>query len=201
MKSVLGITGGIGSGKSYISALLHTMGVPVYDCDSEAKRLIAGSSEIRQALTALVGNDIYEGTHLVRERLAQYLFANADHAGRVNAIVHPVVLHDFRKWTMRQGTPIVAMESAILYESGFHAHVDKVLFVDAPETVRLHRAMQRSGATEQQVRERMKLQHTETNRPLADYVIDNYNQSDRQLISALRSMINDLCSSQSDATT
>lgn len=192
MKSVLGITGGIGSGKSYISALLQTMGVPVYDCDSEAKRLIADCPEIRQALTALVGNDIYEGTRLVRERLAQYLFACADHAGRVNAIVHPAVLHDFRQWIMRQETPIVAMESAILYESGFHAHVDKVLFVDAPEAVRLHRAMQRSGATEQQIRERMKLQHAEAHRPLADYVIDNYNLSDRELLSALRSMINEL---------
>lgn len=185
--TTIGITGGIGSGKSYISMLLRQMAVPVYDCDTEAKRLTASNPDIRAALKALVGNDVYNGEALVKERLAAYLFANADNAARVNAIIHPAVLRDFKEWAVRQQSPVVAMESAILYESGFDKHVDKVLLVDAPEDVRLQRAMQRDGASEAQIRARM--QQQQHGRHHADYVIQNHNQSDAQLVASLRQQL------------
>lgn len=156
----LGITGGIGSGKSYVSDILtRRFGIPVYNCDVEAKRLNIQSDEIRQALTQLVGPDVYapDGT-LRKSVLAAYLFASADHARQVNAIVHPIVARDFQAWAQAQqdsGTPIVAMESAILFESGFDHLVDHTLCVTAPRELCLQRAMQRDGATRQAIEQRM----------------------------------------------
>ena len=186
---IIGITGGIGSGKSYVCRLLRQMDVPVYDCDSEAKRLINESQDIRQALKTIAGEDIYDGNGLVRERLAKYLFASQENAQHVNAIVHPAVLSDFRQWTTRQGSPVVGIESAILYESGFSHTVDAVLFVDASEATRLKRAMQRDGATEAQVTARMRQQQTDTGRKCADYIIHNDGATDAELITKIKEIL------------
>ena len=98
-KYIIGITGGIGSGKSYVSNILRQrFNIPVYDCDAEAKRLTATDEEIRQKLIQLVGPEIFDGHELVRKRLADYLFADPEHASRVNAIIHPAVLRDFEEW-------------------------------------------------------------------------------------------------------
>ena len=175
----IGITGGIGSGKSYVSAILREkFGIPVYDCDKEAKRLTASNEEIRQRLIALVGPEVFDGNKLNKQLLADYLFADVEHASQVNAIIHPVVLQDFKRWAEEQHEkPIVALESAILFESGLGEMVDKVLFVDAPEEVRLRRAMLRDTATEAQFSARMKMQRPELHRLQADFSIDN-NQTD-----------------------
>ncbi len=116
---VIGITGGIGSGKSYVAHLLASrFGVPVYDCDREAKRLNVDSTRIREALTLLVGPTVYAADgSLCRKVLADYLFSSADNARKVNAIVHPVVADDFLQWA--KDKRLVAIESAILFESGF----------------------------------------------------------------------------------
>ena len=178
----IGITGGIGCGKSYISKVLSAdFGIPVYDCDKEAKRLTASSGEIRRQLVSLVGPDVYDASGLNRQRLADYIFADAGHAQRAGAIIHPAVLKDFHAWAEKQQQPIVALESAILFESGFNRHVDYVLFVDAPEGTRLRRAMQRDSATEAQVRTRMKMQQPEQYRSLADFIIDNSTEKDPKL--------------------
>ena len=209
MKTI-GITGGIGSGKSYVSNLLRQkFGIPVYDCDKEAKRLTAEDEEIRQRLIALVGPEVFAGGGLNKQLLADYLFADVEHASAVNAIIHPVVLKDFVEWSMvlprQQSRPgagasgngqcsMVGLESAILYESGFNASVDYVLFVDAPEDVRLRRAMLRDNASEAQIRARMKMQQPELHRLQADFIIDNSTDDDtrlqEQLTSALRRIIN-----------
>ena len=104
----------------------------------------------------------------------------------MNAIVHPAVLKDFSAWAEKQTEPVVALESAILYESGFYKHVDYILFVDAPEDVRLRRAMQRDTATEAQVVARMKMQQTEQSRKLADFIVDNSTDSDLLLQEQLK---------------
>ena len=183
---ILGITGGIGSGKSYVSALLQReFGIPVYDCDKEAKRLTATDAGIRARLIELVGEDVYEGQALNKERLAHFLFANTENADEVNAIIHPAVLKDFKRWARRQQTEVVGLESAILFESGFNVQVDKVLFVDAPEEIRLSRAMLRDTATEAQVKARMKMQHPEQYRAKADYIIDNSTTDDTRLLQQL----------------
>lgn len=151
------ITGGIGSGKSYVSRLLVEMGIPVYDTDTEAKRLTASDEGIRHELTALLGEAVYDNQgRLNKPLLASYLFVDASHAARVNAIIHPRVRADFARWAeLQKDCAIVAMESAILYEAGFEDTVDAVLMVYAPEPIRLQRAMQRDGASEAQVKARM----------------------------------------------
>ena len=186
----IGITGGIGSGKSYISNLLRQrFGIPVYDCDIEAKRLTVTDEEIRGKLIQLVGPEVYNGEKLVRQRLAQYLFANSEHVGQVNAIIHPAVLKDFKNWANRQHKPIVALESAILYESGFNEYVDYVLFVDAPKEIRLDRAMQRDTASAERIKARMQMQYPELHRKLADFIIDNSKADDSYLEKQLKTAL------------
>lgn len=187
----IGITGGIGSGKSYVSAILREkFGIPVYDCDKEAKRLTASNEEIRQKLIALVGPEVFDGNKLNKQLLADYLFADVENASRVNAIIHPVVLQDFKRWAEEQHEkPIVALESAILFESGLGEMVDKVLFVDAPEEVRLRRAMLRDTASEAQIRARMKMQRPELHRLQADFIINNNQTDDSQLLNQLEKLL------------
>lgn len=185
-KYAIGITGGIGSGKSYVSNLLYQeLDIPVYDCDAEAKRLTASDREIQSKLIQIVGPEVFDGQELVRKRLADYLFADPENASRVNAIIHPAVLEDFKLWTSKQQKPIVAMESAILFESGFNEYVDYVLFVDAPEDVRLLRAMQRDNAPEEKIRQRMQMQQPELHRKQADFIINNSKATKKEIIEQL----------------
>lgn len=187
---VLGITGGIGSGKSYISSLLcEKMHIPLYDCDTEAKRIICKDKGVRSKLTELVGAQIYKDGKLQKKLLADYLFANQHHAQKVNAIVHPVVKDDFCKWVKQQNAEMVVMESAILYESGFDTAVDKVLFVDASRELRIQRVMQRDGCTRQQVEARMNMQRTEELRQKADCVIENEGASQESLLATLQEIL------------
>lgn len=193
----IGITGGIGSGKSYVSAIIREkFGIPVYDCDKEAKRLTATDAEIRRKLIQLVGPETFNGEELVRQHLADFLFGSEENARKVNAIIHPAVLRDFKQWAREQQQPIVALESAILFESGFNKSVDRVLFVDAPEEVRLRRAMQRDSATEQQISARMKMQQPELHRQQADYVVHNSSDDDTRLLVQLTEIINLIANKQ-----
>lgn len=176
----LGITGGIGSGKSYVCRLLHGRGIPIYSCDDEAKRLMVENATIRQQLQALIGDDAYttDGT-LNKPVIAQFLFANPDNAALINGIVHPVVRQDFAQWVSHQTSPIAAQECALLFESGFTDTVDKTVLVYAPETLRLQRAMQRDHATAQQIKARMAQQlDEEAKRQRADFCILNDGTAD-----------------------
>lgn len=151
------------------------MGVPVYDCDTEAKRLMNESPSLRAALIEAIGKEVYtsEG-YINRTYLASYMFGNPEHVNTVNKIVHPAVRADFDEWTLRTKAPIVAVETAILYESGMDADVDDVLLVYAPFDIRLQRAMQRDSADEQKIRQRINSQTPDAkllNR--ATYVITN----------------------------
>lgn len=187
---ILGITGGIGSGKSYISSLLRErLNVPVYDCDTEAKRLIAEEKDVRQKLTELVGADIYKEGVLQKSILADYLFANQQNAQKVNDIVHPAVRKDICKWAKQQAAEVAAIESAILYESGFDAIVDKVLFIDAPLELRIQRAMKRDGSTRQQIEARINMQQAEEQREKADYVINNGDEEKDALQTSLQQIL------------
>lgn len=169
----IAITGGIGSGKSYISNILQEYGIPIYNTDDEAKRLMVSDEGIRHDLIALLGEEVYvEGT-LNKSLLASYLFADAENAARINGIVHPRVKLDFCRW-LEQHTDkeIVGMECAILFEAGFDDAVDSVVMVYAPEALRVERAMKRDHATEAQIRARIAAQlDDEEKRKRADYVI------------------------------
>lgn len=149
----VGITGGIGSGKSYVARMLAIeYGIPVYDCDSRAKRLMADSGTIRSSLAALLG----EG--YTKQDIAAYLFASAGNAARINAIVHPEVKADFLRWAAAQQQEVVAIESAILIESGFTDVVDCVVVVTAPKELRVQRTMQRDACLRTEVERRMAAQ-------------------------------------------
>lgn len=190
----LGITGGIGSGKSYVAQMLQARwDVPVYDCDSEAKRLTAESDDIRTALTQLVGDHLWQQGQMQKPVLAAYLFASPEHAAQVNAIIHPAVRRDFLGWTdAHSRSPVVAIESAILCESGFHTLVDSILLVDAPLEVRLQRAMLRDGASRQQVMARMARQDSAQARQLARFTVINDGGGDQPLQACLESIVTQL---------
>lgn len=190
----LGITGGIGSGKSYVAQMLQARwDVPVYDCDSEAKRLTAESDDIRTALTQLVGDHLWQQGQMQKPVLAAYLFASPEHAVQVNAIIHPAVRRDFLRWTdAHSRSPVVAIESAILCESGFHTLVDSILLVDAPLEVRLQRAMLRDGASRRQVMARMARQDSAQARQLARFTVTNDGGNDQLLQACLESIVTQL---------
>ena len=169
----IAITGGIGSGKTYVSNLLQELGVPIYNTDNEAKRLMLSDEGIRRDLITLLGTDVYRDGVLNKPMLVSFLFADSENAARINGIVHPRVKDDFRRWLEYHADyEIVGLESAILYEAGFEDVVDVVVMIYAPEALRIERAMKRDQATEAQIRERMAAQmDDEYKRSLADYVI------------------------------
>lgn len=142
MMMKIAITGGIGSGKSFVCRELNRMGIEVYDCDAGAKRLMRSDTQLRHDLIQLVGNDVYDAEGVLQKKvLALYLLSSEEHKQQVNDIVHPAVARDFE----RSGKQW--LESAILFDSGFHlrTHFDKVVCVTAPLEVRVHRIMDRDG--------------------------------------------------------
>lgn len=175
MSIKIGITGGIGSGKSVVSHLLEVMGVPVYISDIETKKLTATDDCIRRKLITLLGEDVYAGGVLNKTLLANYLFSSPEHARQVNGIIHPRVKADFRQWAERHGDfPIVGIESAILIEAGFAGEVDAVVMVYASRETRLQRAMKRDGATREMIENRMRSQMNDEEKcRQADFVIIN----------------------------
>lgn len=173
-KLIVGITGGIGSGKSVVSRLLNMLGYPVYDSDSKAKRLNDIDEEVKRALTLAFGSDLYENGLLNRPKLASLIFQSDSNRQLVNAIIHPAVKRDFLRWAEAQNSDIVFLEAAILYESGFDAFMNKVVAVAAPEQVRIQRAMQRDNATEQQIVNRLRAQMSQdVLESKADFVVVN----------------------------
>lgn len=169
----IAITGGIGSGKTFVSNLLKERGIPIYNSDDEAKRLMVSDEGIRRDLMALLGEDVYQGDALNKSLLASYLFADAGNAARINAIVHPRVRADFSRWLAEhQDVEVAGLECAILYEAGFENTVDKVVMVYAPESLRIERAMNRDNATESQIRARIAAQMDDEEKSRrSDYVI------------------------------
>lgn len=175
----IGITGGIGSGKSVVSRLLEVMGVPVYISDIESKRLTQTDLVIKEKLVSLLGEDVYKGGELNKPYLASYIFSHPNHAKQVNAIIHPQVKDDFHKWVLEYNDcKIVGMESAILVEAGFAGEVDAVVMVYAPLEVRLHRAMKRDLSSKELILKRIQSQMDDEEKKLhAHYVIKNDDES------------------------
>ena len=170
----VGLTGGIGSGKSTVAELLRDRGVAVYDSDSRAKMLMVNDESLRAALANAFGAECYTEEGLNRAWLAERVFASAEELGRLNAIVHPAVMRDFAAWAEAQEGEYVVLESAILLEAGLESHVDVVVAVMAPKGVRIERAMKRDGATAEQIEERMRNQMSDDERTeRAKYAIVN----------------------------
>ncbi|WP_455641134.1 dephospho-CoA kinase [Parabacteroides sp.] len=170
----IGITGGIGSGKSVVASLLQLYGIPVYVADTESKILTDNSPVIREKLTALFGKDIYTEKGLNKKLLASYIFSDPECLQKVNAIIHPEVNRHFSEWTKRQKSDICAIESAILFESGFDKVVDKSLMVYAPAELRIERAILRDTVSREEIIRRIDNQMPdEIKKDRSDYVIYN----------------------------
>lgn len=174
----IGITGGIGSGKSYVCQLLRAHGIEVYDCDQAAKRIICTSDDVRQQLLQLIGS-------LEKADIARFLLESESNAKQIDAIVHPAVFRDFEESGFQW------MESAILYESGANQLVDRVVVVTAPEEVRIQRVMQRDGISREKALQWMQRQWPQAELlRRADYEIANDGLAD------LNSQIEKLLSTQ-----
>lgn len=171
----IGLTGGIGSGKSVVALLFGMMGIPVYIADGESKRLADTSPVIKEKLTGLFGKEIYAGNVLNRKLLASLIFGNRENLEKVNAIIHPEVNRHFQEWVCRQSSRCCAIETAILFESGFDKTVDISLFVSAPLELRIERALKRNPlATREDITNRIMNQlQEESLLAKADHVIIN----------------------------
>ena len=147
----VGITGGIGSGKSTVCAMLEEMGVAVYNSDARAKELMTTSATLREAIVARFGAECYTSEGLNRGYLADRVFGDATELAALNSLVHPAVMADFEAWAERQEGSYVVLESAILFEAGLEQRVDVAVAVLSPEELRIERAMARDGASREQV--------------------------------------------------
>ena len=171
----IGLTGGIGSGKSVVSHLLETMGIPVYIADDEAKRITSNNNEIRQQLVSLLGEKVFINGKLNKPLLAAYLFSDPEHTKIINGIIHPKVKEDFIDWTSKNNHyPVIAIESAILIEAGFANEVDIIAMVYAPLKLRLERLAQRDSSSKKQILKRIQSQMAdEEKKSMAHFVIVN----------------------------
>lgn len=170
----IGITGGIGSGKTFICRLFQMLGVPVYNADEEAKKLMNTDSRIREKLVAQFGQAVYKDGQLDRAFLARVVFSDAQKLQILNSIVHPIVIQEAKDWAARQKTRYSLKEAALLFESGSYKELDYTILVTAPLELRVQRVMHRDGMTEQQVRERISKQLSDEEKlQLTDFVIVN----------------------------
>jgi len=175
----VGITGGIGSGKSTVCALFAQRGAAVYDSDSEAKRLMRDDPALRRALVERFGPAVYRGAELDRAALAAVVFSDRQALAALNAIVHPAVMRDFAAWAERQSGPYVILESAILFEAGLEGSVDRTVAVLAPAELRVQRASRRDGCDPEAVRRRIAAQlDDDTLCARADHTIVNIFETD-----------------------
>jgi len=173
MKTI-GITGGIGSGKSLIAKILEKMQYPVYIADLASYRLVHTDMEIINGLTALLGKDIYEYGILNKKMLADNIFGDEKMRKSINNLIHPVVITDFKEWCEEQESPLVFMESAILFETKLNVFMDKTILVTAPVELRIKRLQTRDNLSETEIRARIDSQMSDDEKiKLADYIIIN----------------------------
>lgn len=173
----LGITGGIGSGKSVVCDVLRLHGIPVYDADREAKNLNDTCPVIRQRLIDAFGEELYRNNKLDRKKLAHLIFNHSENLQRVNSIIHPQLAQHFLEWANRLAHhPVVAIDAAVLFEAGFQKFVDKTITVLSPVEMRIHRVTQRDNLTQEQVLSRINSQLSDEEKvKLSDFVILNDN--------------------------
>ena len=170
----IGITGGIGSGKSYVSDIIKSMGFPVYHSDESAKSLMESNPVIKEGLLLLFGESIYEKGELNKKKLAELIFESPELREKVNAIVHPIVRADFAQWASNQSQEIVFNEAAILFETGAHTNFDAIILVIAPEAIRINRVMKRENCSRALVLKRIHSQWSDEQKSgLANFQIIN----------------------------
>jgi dephospho-CoA kinase len=173
----IGLTGGIGSGKSTVAHVFEILGIPVYYADKEAKRLMNEDPEIRKQLAEHFGQEAYTGNGLNRRFIAEIVFKDKEKLQILNSIVHPITIARAEEWMQQQSTPYVIKEAALIFESGSQENLDYVIGVSAPLNIRIQRTMSRDGVSREEVLNRMQNQIQESIKmSLCDFVIRNDEQ-------------------------
>lgn len=173
---VVGLTGGIGSGKTTVAKMFRNLGVPVFIADIEGKRIMQNSIPVRKEIIKTFGPESFEGDEPNRSFLANVVFADDDKLEKLNNIIHPEVAAAFLKWRKEQNYNYVLYEAAILFETGSHHKCDYTIVVTAPEDVRISRVVERDQTSESHVRLRMQKQWSDDQKKkMADFVIENIN--------------------------
>ena len=170
----VGLSGGMGSGKTVVSRIFHALGIPVFYADAATKELYDTHDELRQALTGLLGQDIYQNGRLQRKRMASLIFSDENLLQKVNALTHPLAIQRFDQWAQQQQAPYVIQEAAILFESGANEKMNYTIAITAPETLRITRTMRRDKFTEQEIKHRLQWQWPDEKRNAkAGFIIVN----------------------------
>jgi dephospho-CoA kinase len=180
MAKRLGVTGGIGSGKTTVCRIFRVLGVPVFMADEVARSLMNSDSDIARGINSIAEKDLYTAGELDRRELARMIFNQPDMLRKVNAVVHPAVLRNFEEWTSSQEVPYVIMEAAVLFESNADKIVDRVVSVSAPVEERISRVMGRSGMTRIEVLDRINNQLEDEEREEQSYYV--VNNADNEMI-------------------
>ena len=170
----IGLTGGIGSGKSTVAKVFEVLGMPVYYADDAAKKLMNEEGPLKQQIQKIFGATAYRNGQLDRKYVADIVFKKPDKLQLLNALVHPATINDAQKWMQRQRTSYAIKEAALIFESGAQQQLDYVIGVYAPTPLRIQRTMQRDGITEEEVIARINKQMDENSKmQLCDFVIIN----------------------------
>jgi len=189
MAKIIGLTGGIGSGKTTIANYFKEMGVPVYIADDKAKEIMQSQSIIKE-IKAVFGDAIFENEVLNRAKLADIVFNNSDKLNQLNAIIHPAVKKDFELWLQKnKNYDYVIYEAAILFESGRYKECDVVITVTAPEEIKIERVIKRDKTSRKQVLERMNMQWNDEQRiPLSNFIIfnDTHKNAKQEVVKILK---------------
>ena len=177
----IGLTGGIGSGKSTVAHIFSVLGIPVYDADSAAKRLMSEDEILKNEIIENFGKDSYHNGQLIPKHLSEQVFNDPKKTALLNSLVHPATIQDAKKWMEKQTAPYIIKEAALIFETGSNKMLDKVIGVSSPLSLRIERTMKRNNITSSQVMERIILQMNEDEKMrLCDYVI--YNDEQQMLI-------------------
>jgi dephospho-CoA kinase len=173
----IGLTGGIGSGKSIVAQIFEVLGIPVFYADSEAKQIMETDSDLVSAITKTFGFESYVEGRLNRAYIAKIVFNDSFRLDQLNALVHPATIAAAEQWMNQQNAPYVIKEAALLFESGSGAHLDYIVGVYAPQHIRIKRVMDRDALTREDIMTRMSRQISEVIKmKLCDYTINNDEQ-------------------------
>lgn len=178
---IVGLTGGIGSGKTTVANFFKELGVPVYDSDKEARKLMRNSKKVKKAIIELLGKKAYRGKKLNKTYISDKIFNDKKLLQELNSIVHPAVRKHFLKWVKKQNAPYVVQETALIIENNSEEFYDKIVLVIAPKSKRIQRVSKRDDISENQVETRLRNQLNDDQKiPFSHYVIENTNLSKTQ---------------------
>ena len=174
MSKIIGLTGGIGSGKTTLATYIESLGIPVFIADDEAKKLMQ-SDEVLREIKAVFGEAVFEKGQLNRQELASIVFSNPEKLSQLNGIIHPAVKRQFKIWLdENQSAPFVVYEAAILFESGSYQNCDSIITITTPLEDRIARVMQRDNSSREQVLNRINAQWTDEQRAAkSNFIIEN----------------------------